>query len=399
MRTYRELFGLREFRVLFGIRLIAMLAAVVGNLAIGTVIYDVTRSPLLTALSLFGGPLISLVTSQFLLAVPDLMRPRGLLMLTALAIGVGDLLQLIPGLPLGGRFAILAVSYVVLAATSGTAIGLLADIVPTEAFVLARSTLNITVGGMQILGYAVGAVLLAAVRPVDLFWISGGAGLLAALWVRLGLRDHPPRAAGSVVARTRATNRALLSSPVVRPIFLMMWIPNGLVVGCEAVYIPYAGAHSGFLYAATAVGMLAGDVVIGRFIPNRVGDRLVVPLRVLLALPFTLFFLLPPLPVAAVLGLVAAFGYPAGLPLQERLVRHIPEDTRGQGFGLASTGMMLGQSVGAIISGSLSSLLGGHSSAAGHAMTVMAVLSLTATTLIAPGLRRSARHRSEAARA
>jgi MFS family permease len=387
-QTYRALFAIREFRVLFGIRMVVMVGLVVSNLAIGTVIYATTGSPLLTALALFGGPLVQLLTSTFLLAGSDLMRPRTAMVVTAAAAGVTDLLQLTPGLAWWGRFLILASGYVVLAATSGTVVALLGDIVPRESFVLARATLNITVGGMQIVGNGLGALLLVWLTGRDLFWLSGTVTLLGALATWRGLADHPPRATGNVVVRTRTVNRLLLSSRTVRPIYLMMWVPNGLVVGCEALYIPYAGEHAGVLFGTTAAGMLAGDVVIGRFVPESHRDRLILPLRLLLAVPFLVFVLDPPLAVAAVLGLVAAFGYPAALPLQERLVDHTPKDSRGQVFGLGGTGLMVGQAVGATVAGLVADAFG-HGEA-GRAMATMAGLSLLTTCALLPGLRRSA---------
>jgi MFS family permease len=387
-QTYRSLFAIREFRVLFGIRAVVMVGIVVSNLAIGTVIYATTGSPLLTALALFGGPLVQLLTSTFLLAGADLMRPRTAMVATATAAGVTDLLQLTPGLAWWGRFLILAAGYVVLAATSGTVVALLADIVPRESFVLARATLNITVGGMQVVGNGLGAVLLLWLTGRDLFWLSGTVTLLGAAAAWRGLTDHPPRASGNVVVRTRTLNRLLLSSRTVRPIYLMLWVPNGLVVGCEALYIPYAGEHAGVLFGTTAAGMLAGDVVIGRFVPEDRRDRLIVPLRLLLALPFLAFAFHPPLVVAALIGLVAAFGYPAALPLQERLVDRTPKDARGQVFGLSGTGLMVGQALGATVAGVVAHAFGHGGS--GRAMAVMAGLSLLATVVLGPGMRRSA---------
>ncbi len=397
MQTYRAIFGIREFRVLFGVRTVTMLGLMVSSLAIGTVIFDQTGSPLLTAAALFGGPLVQLLTSHFLLAGADLMRPRTAMVLTAAAAGATDLLQLLPGLSWWARFLILAVGYVVFAATSGTVIALLSEIVPRKSFVLARATLNVTVGGSQILGYAIGAILLNWLQPTGLFWISGGLTLLSAALIRLRIGDHPARASGNVVVRTRAVNRQLLSSPVIRPVLLMMWIPNGLIVGCEAMYIPYAGGKGGYLLAATAAGMLAGDVVIGRFVPETVRDRLILPLRVLLAVPFLFFAFRPALGPACALAAVAAFGYPAALPLQERLVDNTEPDVIGQVFGLAGTGTMIGQSAGAMIAGVIADVLGDGSRSAATTMTLMAILSLLTTALLIGGLRRSAYATVEAA--
>lgn len=47
--------------------------------------------------------------------------------------------------------------------------------------------------------------------------------------------------------------------------------------------------------------------------------------------------------LAALLGGLAAIGYAAALPLQERLVASIDLATKGQAFGLLSTGTMVDQ--------------------------------------------------------
>jgi MFS family permease len=389
VRTYTEIFGIREFRVLFIARCFFMAGVVVGGLALGTLMYAETGSAILSALAMFGGPLVQLVSSQFLLATADLVRPRSAMVWVGLTAGITDLLQTIPGMAWGWRFALLAVGYVLAAATSGTVVGLLSDIVPKEAFVLGRSTLNITVGGMQILGNGLGAALLLVMTTTHLFFLSGTISIIGALIARVGLADHPPRATGKVVQRTRAVNRALLSSRVVRPIYLMMWVPNGLVVGCEAVFIPYAGQRAGLLFGAGAAGMLLGDIVIGRFVHDPLRDRLVIPLRLLLAVPFLAFWLHPPLGIACLLALVASFGYPAALPIQERLIGHTDREARGQVFGLAGTGLMLGQALGAIIAGLIAQWLGSGSPAAAQTMLVMAALSITATLAIRPGFTRS----------
>ncbi len=389
VRTYREIFGIGEFRALFVSRCAFMAGVVIGGLALGTVMYQTTGSPLLTALAMFGGPLVQLVTSHFLLAGSDLMRPRTAIVLVGVTAGATDFLQLIPGLPVWCRFALLAVGYVVAAATGGTVMALLGDIVPPDAFVLGRSALNITVGGMQIIGNAIGAILLLWLSATNLFVLSGGLSLLGAALARWRLADHPPRGEGRIVDRTRSVNRALLGSAVVRPIYVMSWLPNGLVVGCEAMFIPYAGTHGGWLLGAAAGGMLAGDIVIGRFVPEHVRDRLIVPLRVVLGVGFLPFALHPPVWLAALLAAAAAFGYPAALPLQERLVHETSDDVRGQVFGLYGTGLMVGQALGATIAGAVAQSIGGGSVGAGRVAALMAGASLVASAALLPGLRRS----------
>lgn len=84
--------------------------------------------------------------------------------------------------------------------------------------------------------------------------------------------------------------------------------------------------------------------------------------------PFLAFALHPPLWLAGGLAFVASFGYAAALPVQERLVGHTAPDARGQVFGLAGAGLMLGQAFGAILAGIVAQYLGGGSVAAGRTM-------------------------------
>jgi hypothetical protein len=389
VRTYRELFEIAEFRTLFVAQCLTMVAGATSGLALGTIVHAETGSAMLTGLSMFGGPLVALLASSFVLAASDTMRPRTALVLVAVVVATADLVQAVPGLPWPARFGLLAVVWLVLSTSAGAGVALMADLLPTDAFVLGRSTLNIAVGSMQIVAYAVGGLLLIVLPPTGLFLVAAAASLLAALLFRTRLADHPARASGPVVRRTRDVNRRLLGSRVLRPLYLSSWVPNGLIVGCEALFIPFAGEQAGYLLAAAAAGMLAGDVVVGRFLPHHVRDRLVNPLRFLLAVPFLAFWFQPSIAVGMGLVLVAAFGYADSLPLQERMVAHSPEDSMGQMLGLRAAGLRAGQALGALLAGSAADLIGVGPEAAGQAMTLMAAASIVVSVSLVPGLRRS----------
>lgn len=390
MKTYRELFRLREFRVLFASQCLMMAAVAVGGLALGTITYATTGSPVLTSLAMFGGPLVRLVGTAFLGSMSDLLRPRQALVIVGSVACLSDLAQALPGLHWGTRFAILAVPWVLLSMTGGTAMALMSEIVPRDAFVLGRSTINIAIGAMQVVGYGLGGLLLLVLSTTDLFLTAALLSGATILLSRFGIADHPPRATGGgAVARTHAVNRHLLGSRVLCPVYLALWVPNGLVVGCESLFVPYAAERAGYLFAATAAGMLAGDIIIGRFVGEALRDKLVEPLRLLLALPYLGFLVIPSVPVAAVLGLVASAGYAASLPLQDRLLDGTATDIRGQVLGLYSTGLMVGQALGALLAGAVAQALGGSHTDVAHAAVAMSALSLVVTLSLTRGLRRS----------
>jgi predicted MFS family arabinose efflux permease len=390
VKTYRQLFAIREFRVLFLVQCINIGSYAVASLALGTITFAATGSPVLTALAMFGAPLMRIVGQTLFGSGSDLVRPRTALVLVVGTTLVTDLLQALPGLAWGWRFALLAVGPLITSALGGSMMALVSDILPPDGFILGRATMNIAVGGMQIVGYGVGGLLLISFTTTQLFLGAAAALFVAVLLLRLGLSDHPPRHAGaSLVRRTREVNRALLGSRVVRPLYLTMWVPNGLIVGCEALFVPFAGERAGYLFAVTAPGMLLGDVVVGRFLAVAVRDRLIGPLRLLLAVPYLGFFLVPSLPYAASLAFVASVGYSASLPLQERLVSHTDGQARGQVFGLQGTGLMVGQALGALLGGAVASALGVGPTAAAYAMGAMAVASVVVSITLTPGLRRS----------
>jgi hypothetical protein len=399
--TYRSLLAIREFRVLFLNRCVVVISVAASGLAMATITYEATGSSVLSGLSLFGGPLVSLVVSHLLLASSDRVPARMAMTCQMGAALVSDTLQLVPGLPWQARFGLLAIPYVTFAMFAGTRWVLVREVVPDGSYILARSLMNLAEGGMQVVGYGIGGLALLWLSPRGLFAAAAFADLVALVSVRFGLRVRPARVAAgagtdagrpeSLVRRTMAVNRRLLRSPITRPLYIALWVPNGLVVGCESLFIPYGndasaghGWLAGWLFASTAAGAMMGDLIIGRFVPPARRDRIIEPLRLLLALPYLLFFLTPPPALAVLLGFLAAAGYAASLPLQDRLIRHTDDAIQGQVLGLHMNGMMIWQAIGALVAGAAASFL-----PAAVAMGTMAAASTAVTLLLIPGLRRS----------
>jgi predicted MFS family arabinose efflux permease len=163
-------------------------------------------------------------------------------------------------------------------------------------------------------------------------------------------------------------------------------VPNGLIVGCESLFVAYAPRHAGLLFACAAAGMLAGDTLAGRLVPQRWRERLGAPLRLLLAAPYLIFILHPGLPVAVVAITLASVGYCATLLLQQRLMSLTPDELSGHALGLHSSGMLAMQGMGAALAGAVA-----QQTSPATAMAVMAAASVVITVALAPGLRAPAR--------
>jgi predicted MFS family arabinose efflux permease len=104
-------------------------------------------------------------------------------------------------------------------------------------------------------------------------------------------------------------------------------------------------------------GMFAGNLVVTRALTPRARERSVAPLVVVLGVPLLLFaFDLHPV-VAGVLMAVLGCGFAFGLGLQRPFNDALPDNARGQGFGLLSTGLMTLQGVGPLMFGVLTEVM------------------------------------------
>ncbi|MGW0807761.1 MFS transporter [Nonomuraea sp. NPDC002799] len=383
MRTYGQLLRTPEFTPLFAATSAQVAASTVSGLALGVLVYGATRSPLLAALSMFGPSLAQVAGATALLSAADRLPPRTTLTGIAVTFGAGTAVLAVPGLPVWAVFAIVLGLGLVASLGGGVRWGLLNEILPRQGYLLGRSAMNMTVGLLQVCGFAAGGVLVTALSPRGTLLVSAALYLAEAVLTRYGLSARPPRTEGRPsIAATWRTNTRLWSSVPRRYVYLALWVPNGLIVGCESLFVPYAPEHAGVLFAVAAAGMLAGDVLVGRIVPAGWRGRLGAPLRLLLAVPYLIFALEPALPVAVAAVTLASVGYAASLLLQERLMALTPEEMSGHALGLHSSGMLTMQGVGAALAGTVAQV-----TSAATAMAVMAALSTAVTLALAGGLR------------
>ncbi|WP_435282997.1 MFS transporter [Streptomyces koelreuteriae] len=384
MRSYRELFRTPEFTPFFLAASAQTVAQTMGGLALGILVYRATESPLLSAVSMFGSSLVQVLGATFLLSAADRLPPRAALTTLPLLFATATAALALPGLPVWALFVIVLAKGLAESVGGGVRWGLLNEILSKDGYLLGRSVFNMMSGLMQIAGYATGGALVALLSPRLSLLTAAALYAMAAVVVRLGLTRRPPRTTGrpSVAATWRA-NALLWSSAPRRQVYLALWIPNGLIVGCESLYVSYAPESAGTLFACAALGMLAGDVLVGRLLPPRLRPRLGFPLLLLLAVPYMPFLLHPDVPLAAAAVTLASVGFGASLVQQERLVALTPDALTGHALGLHSAGMLTMQGVAAALAGSVAQL-----TSPAVAMTAMATVSTGVTlSLLAAGRR------------
>ncbi|MEV6153102.1 MFS transporter [Nonomuraea sp. NPDC052129] len=360
--TFGQVFAVREFRVLFGSFALLISGDSIKMLALSVLVYAETGSPGLSAAAYMAGWLPYILGGMFLLSLADRLPPRAVMVAGELVRVVVCLLLAFAGLPVPVMLGLVLVTGLFAPVFGAARSALLPDVLPGDAFVLARSLMGVTSAGAQIAGLAVGGAFLAVTGPRGALAVTAALSAVAALVLRYGLPHRPGRgaAAGGAVRATLRVNRSLMVDRRVRGLALASWLPIMCLAGAEAMVVPYLGGQgqAGAVLAAAAGGMAVGEFAVGRFAAPGVRERLSLPLAVLIALPWLAFLMAPGVAWAAVLAAVSAAGVSYQLGLQRRFVDAVPEEVRGQAFGLLSAGLMTGQAIGAAAIGVLGEAIG-----------------------------------------
>ncbi|MEV4565698.1 MFS transporter [Nonomuraea sp. NPDC049419] len=379
--TFGEVFAVKEFRVLFGSFALLIAGDSIKMLALSVLVYARTGSAGLSAAAYMAGWLPYIFGGLFLLSLADRLPARALMIAGELLRAVTCLLLAYAGLPVWAMLALVIGSGLLSPVFFAARAAMLPEVLPGDAFVLGRSLLNVASASAQVVGLAAGGTFLAVAGPSGALAVTAGLSIVAALVLRYGLPYTAARKAGEpgAVRQTLRVNRRLLADRRVRGLLLAGWLPCVCMAGAEAMVVPYLGGQgqAGTVLAAAAVGMAAGEFAVGRFAAPALRERLSFPLAVLIAVPWIAFALQPGIGWAAVLAALGAAGLSYQLGLQRRFVDAVPEEVRGQAFGLQSAGLMTGQAAGAALIGALGEVVApGYAMAASGVAGVLVALAL-----------------------
>ncbi|WP_432841835.1 MFS transporter [Dactylosporangium sp. CA-092794] len=358
--TFGSLLGNREFMVAIAGFALHSVSAAAMSVALSVLVYERTGSPLLSGLALVSSALPYLFGATFLLAYADRMPPRR--GLAGISVAQAAVLALLATglLPVAAMLAVSLALGAVLPIGTAIRSALLPDLLGSHEYVLGRAVLNMTGYITQVVGFAAGGTLLATTDAPVTLWFAGALSVAAFLTLRFGLRPRPARgrADGAAWRQTWRVNRRLLADPAVRGLLLAHWLPLAAIAGPEAAFVPYAAQHGrpelgSVLLWSVAAGGLAGDLTVGRFVAPAWQERLALPLALWMGLPLLLFAAGPGLPAAAVVCFLAVLGVAYQLGLQRRFLDAVPEEARGQAFGLLLTGIVTIQALAQTVAAAL----------------------------------------------
>ncbi|WP_372409654.1 MFS transporter [Streptomyces luteireticuli] len=362
--SYAAVLAVREFRAVFAAHLLSLLGVVVCELALSVLVFRLTGSPLLSALTFALGFLPYLVSGTLLSGVADRFPARRVLVVCDLLCATAAAVMALPGMPVPALLALRCVSALVAPVFSGTRAATLGDVLGDgDLFVLGRSLIRLISQGAQLIGFAAGGLLLTVLAPRTALVLTVTGFLASAALLRLGTRRRPARvrrapSAPSVPGGPGGTRR-LLADRRIRALTLLVWTPPFFLVVPEALAAPYAdavGAGSvgvGLLMCGTPVGAVVGEVLAGTLLSPRARERVALPAAALCLLPFTVFAWRPPLLWALPALVLVGAGMLYTLGVDRWFVDAVPEELRGRAMTLQVSGLMTVQGLGMAAGGAV----------------------------------------------
>ncbi|MFH9821681.1 MFS transporter [Streptomyces bobili] len=372
--TYREVLAEPRFRLLFSTRTVAITADALRITTFSVLVFSATGSALLSALAFGIGFIPQLFGSLLLGSLADRLPPRALITGGYALTCAAALLLALVRMPVAASLGVVALVALATPVFHGASSRLVAQSLEGDAYVLGRSLNNIAASGAQLFGLALGGAAVTALGPHRALVVSAALYLGCALAVRIGLPRPQPGESGGTPGgaqddggAVRASLRGaglLLRERTVRRLMLAQWLPVAFVAGAESLLVAYAGGRHfapgwyAVLMGCLPVGMLVGDLLVGRLLPPPTRERLVVPLTALMGLPLLGFAAEPGVGVSSCLLLLCGFGFASGLGLQRPFLDALPQEGQGQAFGLLGSGSMTLQGVGPACFGAVAAGVG-----------------------------------------
>ncbi|GAA3431271.1 MFS transporter [Kutzneria kofuensis] len=367
-------FASREYRALLSAYTISMAGDQFARVALSVLIFDRTRSPALTALTyaltflpdLVGGPLLAGIADR---------HPRRTVMIVADVLRA--VLVAVMALP-GTSFPVIATLLVVVqlaGAPANAARGaLLPQILGDHDYPAGQAGLSSAGQAAQVAGFAGGGALIVAIGTSGVLLADAATFAASAALVLFGIRHRDAAAKATEVIKRGwgsdlvAGARLVATTPRLRALIAFACI-SGIYIAGEALAAPYATELGGgptlvgLLFAGFAAGAVAGMLVLARL--SAAAQLRALPLLAVgSCLPLVVCVVDPAAPIVVLLFVLSGFASGYQVTASTTFMRSVPDDRRGQAFGLAVTALKVSQGVGVGLAGVVAEQLSPHGTVA-----------------------------------
>ena len=356
-----------------------------ARVALTVLVYEQTRSALLAAVAYAAGIVPVFLGGILLSGVTD-RRPRRQVMLACDLTRVPlAALMAVPGVPLAALIVLLCLITALGAPFASARAAIYPEVLGEARYPLGTAVTMTGYQFAQVAGFAVGGAVVGLAGPRAALLADAATFLVSAALVRAGVRNRPAAVPGGQAASRRgdiaAGLRLVFGRRSVRTPMLLGWVsafynvPEGLAAPL-ARSLGGGPVAVGLILAVAALGASVGALAVIRLASPRARQYWTAPLAAGACAVLITVALRPGLPVILVILLVSGLCDCFQVSANAAFVSAVPDQQRGQAFGLAVAGMNLGQGTAMILAGAAAQRFGPAAvvAAAGAAGALAAVV-------------------------
>ncbi|HIW61472.1 MAG TPA: MFS transporter [Candidatus Stackebrandtia excrementipullorum] len=360
--TYREVFASTEIRALFGSFGLSKASSMLARVAVASLVWHATSSPLLSAAAFGISYLPYLGPAQLLATLADRLPYRSTMVFADLVRMVLIGLVAIPGMPLSVMLVLVFLSAMVEPAYQAARSALLPKLVAGEVLTLALSiylTVNQTA---QLTGYFLGGII-AGVNPRLALLINAAAFAVSAVALVLFVKPRPADSDRSrrknLLRETGEGFTMVFGNQVLRIIALVVFTTVVFTIIPEGVAVPWTNELGGgplllaLIMAAAPVAAITSTIVFTRILKPALRQKLIRPLVLLAPLSLVATLFDPSGPWIVVIAFVGNLSLASLTPLNATFVQAVPDGYRARTFSVMQSGMALLQGGAIIAAGAL----------------------------------------------
>jgi MFS family permease len=358
--TLADVFRVREFRALWTSSVLSIVGDRLALVALTILVYQKTHSPLLAAASYAAGYVPWVIGGLLFARISD-HRPRRAVMVTcdiARFFLVGAML--VPGTSVLVLVGLLFATTMFAPPFEAARSAIVPDILDGERYVLGIAAIQTTFRIGIVAGAVTGGVVVAIVGTRPALAIDAATFAASALAIGLGTKRRPAAASSSAsegpMEQIRGGMKLVFGDQALRTLVFFGWLV-ALYEIPEGIAAPYAASlHGGAVMTGLLIGSgQVGAMLLTPYFTGHVGPRRRLrwmgPMAVLTCAVLLVAVLRPGVYLSmAVFAVSGTFGI-YQIAANTAFVARVPNERRSQAFGLANSGLIVGQGVFFLLAG------------------------------------------------
>jgi predicted MFS family arabinose efflux permease len=358
--SYRDVFAHPEFRALWVSYVLSAGGDRLALVALTLLVYNRSKSPLLAAITFAAGFVPYLFGGMFLSGLADRLPRRSVMVTCDLIRCVLVAAMLVPGIPLVTTIVLLYAVTLLQPPFDAARSAIVRDVMEKDRYPLAMAVMGSTSRVVIVAGSAVGGLTVAIFGARLALGVDAATFVASAVLVRFGVHARPAAASSeggpNPLGQLAEGVRLVFGDPALRMLVGLAWLAAFYEVP-EGIAAPYAGSLKG---GAVAAGLLlatsqAGAAITSPLFTKKLGPltrlKWMGPMAVLACAILVATVFRPNLIVSMALFALSNSFAMYQIAANTAFVERIPNEKRGQAFGLANAGLVVGQGLGFALAG------------------------------------------------